>query len=356
MTTHYEKMPALRFFGKEDVRIEDVEIPVPGPGQVRLRNAYAGICGSDLHIYFAPEACNTDFSRPHPVTGATLPQILGHEFSGTVESVGPEVAGVEVGDEAAVWGVHSCGKCGACERGHAHACAQVTFHGVYAEGGGMARYAVVDASRLHKLPAGVDLRMGALVEPMAVAWHAVRRADVDPSSSVMVLGAGPIGLGVYFALKARGVSNIVVVDISEERLAIAQKVGVAQVVHAARTPVAEAADRFTDGRGFNHVIDAAGSPQALEGAISSLSFRGVLTIVALYGAPVEVKTNQLIRQEAEIRGSQAYAPEDFDDVIEAMAAGLYDFSGWVDVVPLDGFVAAAHRLRDGIGMKVLVQA
>lgn len=354
--TNAELMPALRFFGKEDARIEDVEVPVPGPGQVRLRNAYAGICGSDLHIYFAPEACNTDFSRPHPVTGATLPQILGHEFSGTVECVGPEVAGVAVGDEVAVWGVHSCGECGACERGHAHACTEVTFHGVYAEGGGMSKYAVVDAFRLHKLPAGVDLRMGALVEPMAVAWHAVRRADVDPGSSVMVLGAGPIGLGVYFALVARGVSNIVVVDISDDRLKIARQVGAGRVVNAGRVSITEVAHEWTDGRGFDHVIDAAGSPQALESGISALAFRGVLTIVALYGGPVELSTNQLLRKEAELRGSQAYAPEDFDDVIAAMAKGLYDFSGWVDVVPLEGFVAAAHRLRNGIGMKVLVRA
>lgn len=113
-------MQAVRFPGKEDVRVEEVEEPAPGPGEVKLRNAYAGICGSDLHVFYSPEASGLDFSRPHPVTGSTPPQILGHEFAGTVA-----------------------------------------------------------ADMLHKLPEAVDLRLGALVEPMAVARHAVSQSGVE---------------------------------------------------------------------------------------------------------------------------------------------------------------------------------
>ena len=162
-------MKALQFHGKEDVRDDEVPEPSPGPGEVKLRNAYSGICGSDLHIYYAPDASGMDFSQPHPLTGATLPQILGHEFAGTVVQVGQGVTDVAVGDEVAVWGIYSCGECDACRKGLPNACVKITFHGVYSDGGGMAEYTTVTADRLHKLPDNVDLKMGALVEPMSVA-------------------------------------------------------------------------------------------------------------------------------------------------------------------------------------------
>ncbi|MYS46030.1 alcohol dehydrogenase catalytic domain-containing protein [Streptomyces sp. SID5998] len=108
-------MKAAMFYGKEDLRIEDVPEPAVGPGQVKIRNGYVGICGGDVHTYFHPEASPVDLFRPHPVTGARLPQPLGHEFSGTVVEVGEGVTGIEVGDRGSMFPTaYSCGTCTAC--------------------------------------------------------------------------------------------------------------------------------------------------------------------------------------------------------------------------------------------------
>lgn len=220
----------------------------------------------------------------------------------------------------------------------------------------MAEYCVVDAQRLHLLPPGVDLRMGALVEPMSVAWHAVQIANVAPDHRVVILGAGPIGMGVYFALRARGVDQIAMVDMAEERLALARQSGVPVVVDGGSQDPGKVVMEWAAGTGLHHVIDAAGSSTALEAALGWLGFRGTVTVVALHGAPAALHPNALVRNELKVCGSQAYAPEDFDAVIQAMQEGHYDFTDWIDVVPLEGFEDAVVRLRRGKGMKTLICA
>lgn len=218
-------MKAVVFHGKEDVRVEDVAEPRAGKGMVKLRNAYAGICGSDLHVYFSPESSGMDYTRPHPVTGSMAPQILGHEFSGTVAELGEGVTNLAAGDRVSVWPIYYCGECAACEKGLYNVCRKIGFHGLTSDGGGMAKYTTVPADRLHKLPRNVDLRMGALVEPMAVSWHAVERGRIEAGQTALVSGAGPIGIGVWFALRARGVETIIVSEPSEGRRAAIAGVG-----------------------------------------------------------------------------------------------------------------------------------
>ena len=219
-------MKAARFHGKEDLRIEEVPEPSPGPGQVKLRNAFAGICGSDLHFFFYPESLPFSLDEPHPLTGATLPQILGHEFSGTVVEIGEGVTAVQVGDRCAVFPLAvSCGECAACRRGLPFSCRLMGSLGSNVEGGGLSEFTVCDASKAHVLPDGVDLRMGALVEPMAVGWHAASRSGAEPGGSALVAGAGPIGIGAWFAFKARGVEKVLVSEPSADRRAIMGALG-----------------------------------------------------------------------------------------------------------------------------------
>ncbi|MFC8821999.1 alcohol dehydrogenase catalytic domain-containing protein [Streptomyces rochei] len=134
-------MKAARFYGREDIRIEEAAEPSPGPGQVKLRNAFAGICGSDLHLFFYPESLPFSLDEPHPLTGATLPQILGHEFSGTVVETGEGVTDVRVGDRCAVFPLAvSCGKCAACRRGLPFSCPLMGSLGSNVEGGGLSEF------------------------------------------------------------------------------------------------------------------------------------------------------------------------------------------------------------------------
>ncbi|WP_261163818.1 alcohol dehydrogenase catalytic domain-containing protein [Microbacterium sp. Marseille-Q6965] len=348
-------MRAALFHAKEDVRVEEVEEPTPGPGQVKLRNGYAGICGSDLHIYYAPDAAGVDMNHPHPLTGAMPPQILGHEFSGTIVEVGDGVEGFAPGDNVAVWPIYNCGECAACRRGMPNACRMITFHGIQSHGGGMAEYTVVDASKLHRLPENVDLTMGALVEPMAVAWHAVSKSNLRPGGTALVAGAGPIGIGVWFALRAQGINDVLVSEPSAERRAIIENLG-ARTVDPVSGDLAAAVADLTGGDGVDAAFDAAGAGPAVLSGLASLVQGGRLVIVALHERPVEFLPTALVMGETEIKGVLAYTQQDFDDVIAAMAEGKYDTTGWVQKVGIDEVVDAITSLRAGNGAKVLVRA
>ncbi|MGW9156008.1 MULTISPECIES: 2,3-butanediol dehydrogenase [unclassified Microbacterium] len=348
-------MKAALFHAKEDLRIEEVPEPTPGPGQVKLRNAYAGICGSDLHVYYSPEAAGLDLEHPHPVTGATLPQILGHEFSGTVVELGEGVSDVAVGDRVAVWPIYYCGECPACRRGMFNACQKIGFHGLSSDGGGMAEFTTVDATKLHVLPENVDLRMGALVEPMSVAWHAVSRSGVEAGGTALIAGAGPIGIGVWFALRARGVERVLVSEPSAERRAIIAALG-ATVVDPVNEDLAAAVATLTDGDGVDVAFDAAGVGAAISSSLASLVPGGRVVVVAIHERTMDFLPTQLVMAETEIAGALAYLPEDFDAVIEAMSRGVYDTTGWVQETPLENVVDAIHALRGGAGAKILVHA
>lgn len=348
-------MRAARFHGKEDVRIEDVADPTPGPGQVLLRNAFAGICGSDLHVYFAPEASGLDFEHPHPLTGSLPPQILGHEFSGTVEALGDGVDGIAVGDRVAVWPIYACGECAACRRGKPNVCTRIGFHGLTSDGGGMAERTVVDASKVHVLPESVSLELGALVEPMAVAWHAVEQSGIVAGGSALVAGAGPIGIGTWFALRAHGVERVLVSEPSAERRAIIEALG-ATTVDPVGGDLAAAVASLTDGDGVDAAFDAAGVAPAILSAIPQLTPGGRLVIVAMHERPVELAPVSLLMTETAIVGTLAYTQADFDGVIAAMADGIYDTTGWVETVGLDDVVPSFARLRGGAGAKILVAA
>ncbi|WP_426188211.1 2,3-butanediol dehydrogenase [Microbacterium sp. TWP3-1-2b2] len=348
-------MKAALFHAKEDLRIEEVPEPSPGPGEVKLQNAFAGICGSDLHVYYSPEAAGLDLENPHPVTGSTLPQILGHEFSGTVTELGEGVTNVAVGDRVAVWPIYYCGECPACRKGMFNACQKIGFHGLSSNGGGMAEFTTVPASKLHVLPENVDLRLGALVEPMSVAWHAVGRSGVDAGGTALIAGAGPIGIGVWFALKARGIEKVLVSEPSADRRATIAALG-ATVIDPVNEDLAAAVSEISDGDGVDVAFDAAGAGPAITSALASLVPGGRVVVVAIHERPMEFLPTQLVMAETDIAGALAYLPEDFDAVIKAMSEGVYDTTGWVDEVSLDGVVDAIHALRGGVGAKILVKS
>ncbi|KAA9394542.1 2,3-butanediol dehydrogenase [Kocuria coralli] len=349
-------MKAARFHAQEDLRIEDIEEPVPGPGEVKIRNAYSGICGSDLHFYYAPEASGVNINEPHPITGAKPPQVLGHEFSGTVVELGDGVDGVEVGDRVVVWPIYYCGSCAACGKGMYNICRTIAFHGLSSNGGGMAEFTTIPASKVHVLPEGVDLRMGALVEPMAVAWHAVEASGIQAGQTAMIIGAGPIGIGVWFALRAHGVETVIVSEPSDERRAAIEGVGADLVVNPMAQDLAARVQEETGGRGVDVAFDAAGIGPALSGALTQLAPGGRAIVVAIHERPTEIQPTQFVMGETGISGTLAYLPEDFDAVIQAMADGKYTSEGWVSEVSLDGVVDAFHALRSGRRMKVLVRA
>ena len=186
-------MLAARFHGQHDIRIEDVPTPTPSaPDDILVEVHWCGICGTDLHEYAVGPIVTP--TTPHPLTGVTLPQTLGHEFSATVVELGSDVRDVAVGDRVAIMPAIVCGRCYFCRRGQGHLCLVFACTGLSAETGGLAQYAVVKEYQVAKLPDSVSDLEGAVIEPAAVAAYGVDRAGVTGGDVVLVTGAGPIGI------------------------------------------------------------------------------------------------------------------------------------------------------------------
>ena len=207
-------MKAVRYHAAKDIRLDSVPIPKVKPGWVRIKPAFCGICGSDLHEYEdGPHIIPPDGS-PHGMTGETAPVIIGHEFSGVIDQVGDDVSGFEPGDKVCVQPIIWDGDCRACRRGLKNSCDAWGFIGLSGWGGGMSEYTCAPADYVKKLPDDMPLEIGALIEPLSVGWHAVSTSPMKPGDDVLVLGGGPIGLAVILALLAKGCTNIIVAEAS----------------------------------------------------------------------------------------------------------------------------------------------
>ncbi|HPZ35088.1 MAG TPA: alcohol dehydrogenase catalytic domain-containing protein, partial [Microbacteriaceae bacterium] len=250
-------MKAARYYGKEDIRIEQIAEPELRPGTVKIAPAFNGICGSDLHLFHNGPMGRPTADTPHPLSGETLPVVLGHEFSGVIEAIGGGVEGLRVGDSVVVEPLMVDGTCPACKVGKYNLCEQMGFIGIAGGGGGLSEHIVVEQRWVH--PVGdLPLDQAALIEPLAVAVHAVRHARAREGQVAVVGGAGPIGLLVAAALKAKGVTTIVS-EVSGTRRAMALSSGVADaVVDPTSEDLAAVVAEHTGGAGAELAFDAAG--------------------------------------------------------------------------------------------------
>jgi (R,R)-butanediol dehydrogenase / meso-butanediol dehydrogenase / diacetyl reductase len=344
-------MRAAVYHGPNKVEIADVPEPTPKKGTVKLKVGFNGICGTDLHEYYAgPIFIPT---QPHPLTNQQMPIVLGHEFSGVITDVGDGVTGWAEGDRVAVEPIYKCGHCSPCTGGHYNICQQIGFHGLMSDGG-MAEYTVVPTEMLHRLPDNVSLELGALVEPMSVAYHATTLGDVKAGDTAMVFGAGPIGIGLWFALRGNGVDDVFVVEPSATRRAAIEALGAKTLDPAGSDVPAFIADH-TSGTGADAVFDAAGVAPAVEAALGCVGARRPVVSVAIYERPLTTPLLSLVMNESRIQGSLCYTADDFEAVIALMASGAYDTTGWVTQIAIGDVVDEGFEaLHAGEKMKVLV--
>ena len=344
-------MRAAVYYGPNKVEIADVSEPTPAPGTVKVKVGYNGICGTDLHEYYAgPIFFPTE---PHPLTHAQLPLVMGHEFAGVITDVGDEVTGWSEGDRVAIEPIYKCGHCPACKAGNYNICAQIGFHGLMSDGG-MAEYTVVPTSMLHKLPDNVSMQLGALVEPMSVAYHAATLGETKPGDTAMVFGAGPIGIGLWFALRGKGIDDVFVVEPSATRRASIEALGARTLDPTAIDVPAFIADH-TDGRKADAVFDAAGVTPSVETALACVGARRPMVSVAIYEKPLTTPLLNLVMNESRIQGSLCYTSADFQAVIALMEQDKYDTTGWVESIALDDVIDEGFEaLHAGAKMKVLV--
>jgi len=343
-------MRAALYYGRQDLRLTSVPEPEAGRGEVKLRVCYNGICGSDLLEYY--EGPVTTRSSPHPLTGVQNPVIMGHELCGEVVALGEGTGDLEIGDLVAVEPVETCGVCLYCGLGQYNHCPSLAIQG-YNRAGGLAEYTVVKRPRAHRLPRGVSALQGALIEPLAIAWHTVNRCGVSAGEVVAIHGAGPIGAGAFLTLRSRGVEAIVV-DPSPTRRAALARLGARHLLDPTACDVVAAVRDLTGGRGAHASIDAAGGAKAFAAMLHGTRVDGTAVVVAIHHEPVVIPPFDLLMPEVHLTGV-ALSVNAFPPVIAEMARGSYPLEGWVETIPFEGVIEQGlERLRRQQGMKIVV--
>ncbi len=236
--------------GPRNIGYEERPVPEPKPGEVLVKVEYVGICGSDVHYYKHGRAGN------FVVNGK---MILGHESGGSIVAVGENVSSLAVGDRVALEPGVTCGKCEFCKTGRYNLCPDVEFFATPPFDGVFCDYVAFPADKCFKLPDNVSTMEGALVEPLAVGLHACKQGGVKPGDTVVIQGAGCIGLVSLLSAKAYGASNIIVVDVQQKRLEYAKKLGATSVINAKEQDVLAQINTLTQQRGADVVIETAGS-------------------------------------------------------------------------------------------------
>ena len=346
-----DAMRAAVLHGANDIRIEDFPRPELRAGMVLLRNRSVGICGSDLH-YFQHGYCAA-FVPDRPF-------VLGHELTAVVEAVAEDVDAVKIGQRVTVNPARACGFCDYCKAGRGNLCTRTIMLGSASTtpptDGAFAEFVTVRADQCHLLPDHVDDSIGAMIEPLAVAYHAVKRAGAVSGKRVLVTGAGTIGLLVAMVARAFGAVPVTVSDIVAMRRAKAMDLG----ADAALDPISPDLPgqvRELTGEGFDFVFEASGSPIALRGAFDLVRPGGTIIQIGTLGtADIPLPANLVMNREISFIGSMRYGNV-FDEAIRLVAAGRIDLRPLVNgIFALEASVKAFQFAGDKTqSLKVQVQ-
>jgi (R,R)-butanediol dehydrogenase/meso-butanediol dehydrogenase/diacetyl reductase len=313
-------MRAAVWHGRKDVRVEEVpDLPPPPAGQVKIETAWCGICGTDLHEYLGgPIYVPAD--RPHPLTGAQAPVILGHEMAGTVVEVGEGVSRVKTGDRVALCPIIGCLECEWCTSGRMGVCPRIAFLGVSWHGGGFARYVNVHDYMCYRLPPAVSFEVGALVEPFAATVRAVKRAGIGRGETVAVVGAGPVGIMALQAARIAG-AEVLALEPARSRQELAASCGAAAVIDPRGDPLDEIR-RLTGREGVDAVVECVGQEQTGMLAGRIVHRTGRIMIMGVFERPAPFDFTDLVYGEKTVMGSMGgYGV--FDDAIAMMAEGRF---------------------------------
>lgn len=334
-------MPAATYIGNSTINIVESSQRPPAPGEVQIDVAFTGICGTDLHILHG----NMD-SR------VTFPAIIGHEMSGRISALGEGVSGWNLGDPVTVMPLDWCGDCPACRAGHQHICQNLNFIGIDSAGSLQQQWNVSE-NVLVRLPDSLRLDHAALVEPVAVSVHDVRRAEIQPGEKAVVIGGGPIGVLIATTARHAG-AEVVVLELDGDRRAMIQELGF-EVLDPQTQDQVEWVNTWTGGAGADVVFEVSGAAAAVLGATALAKVRGRLVIVAIHPQPRPVDLQRVFWRELTIVGARVYQRRDFETAVELLAAGVIPADQMITgTVPLERTADAFSRLAAGDAMKILV--
>lgn len=321
------KMKVAVMMGIGKMGFEERDIPKAKDDEVLVKLEYVGICGSDLH-YYETGAIGDYVVEP--------PFVLGHEPGGTVVEVGKNVKHLKVGDRVALEPGKTCGHCEFCKTGRYNLCPDVVFFATPPVDGVFQEYVAHEADLCFKLPDNVSTLEGALIEPLAVGFHAAIQGDAHLGQRAVVMGAGCIGLVSMMALKARGVSEVYVVDIMEKRLEKALELGATGVINGAKEDVLERVKELTDGAGMDLVIETAGTEITTRQAIH-MAKKGSNIVLVGYSKSGEMTLPMSLVLDKELTFKTVFRYRHiYPMAIDAVAAGKVNLKGIVtDVFELD---------------------
>ncbi|KAF3385120.1 putative diacetyl reductase [Penicillium rolfsii] len=321
---HLITMRAVRYHGREDVRVDEVPEPllskILGSHNPKIKPAFVGICGSDLHEYVGGP--HTVPQNPHPITGEKLPTTLGHEFSGVIEEVGIDVTDLKIGDKVAVKPTLSDGTCWPCSMGRMNCCNSLGFIGYSGSAGGLSDHVIVDREHAILLPESIPLDVGALIEPLSVAWHAVSRSPLQKGDTALVVGAGPIGLAIIQVLRAREIESIIAVEVSKRRREFAATFGASHVLNPMDgDTVSDIRTIMGDVKGVAVAFECSGVQAGLDTAMAGTRVRGTTVILSLWEEKPVLDAFAVVLGEKHIAGAVVYDEGDFEGVIGAIESG-----------------------------------
>ena len=334
-------MLTAQYTGNRTITVAELPPTPPARGEVQIRVAFTGLCGTDLHILHG----NMD-------ARVTTPLTFGHEMSGTVAAVGEGVTGWSIGDAVTVMPLDWDGTCPACLAGNQHICQNLNFIGIDSPGS-LQELWNVPAEVLVALPAGLRLDHAALVEPVAVAVHDVRRANLQPGQKAVVIGGGPIGVLIASVAREFG-GDVVVIELDANRRAQIDALGFT-TLDPRETNQVDWVNEWTGGAGADVVFEVSGAAQAVLGATDLAKVRGTLVVVAIHPVPREINLQRLFWRELSILGARVYQRVDFETAVELLANGVIPADLLITrIVALDETQEAFADLEAGRAMKILV--
>jgi len=330
-------MKVAVWHGGKNLRIEEAPTPSIEENGVLVRVRACGLCGSDLHAYQGLS------DRRVP------PLVLGHEFAGDVEETGPGVKSLEIGDRVVVDPLVVCGECDRCIRGSQNVCRDKKFIGLSMQGA-LAEYVGVPADRCFLLPDEMSYEEGAMVEPTAVAVHATNRAAISLGDTVAIVGTGVIGLLTLQTVRLRGISRVLGIDLSNERLGLARRFGADEVINPVKVDAVERVMELTNRTGADCVLEAVGIQQTVRQAMKMVSDQGRVIVIGLLQKSMELEALEITVRELSLMGTYGYTDRDFKTAIGLISEGR------IDVRPLITTVLPLNSVKEGFESLVKQQA